>query len=312
MAHSEPDIAALFAPLRPEQAADVVLSEARQVLAHVSRPIDAELWGSDMIGALGGQAAGSDDSELMAELAGSLVPAAEEQATPEALALLRVLGAIGTQALKSAATEAAERVTAGGVPDPEWAGAIGSPTIGPCWHYSDVGGQQESVTVSFGYGSAEHALSVLIDHRMGGKIKDAWVDDAAGLLDKTWLASEEDPLVVFEPIHPEDARERLAKAVAAGECPGKPDEADDLTAHRALLHARVRYLRGHAEPPGAVGDLVLRRQGGRRPGRRVQQPVITGCVRQPGQVAANPLSRPVRPDQHQAVRPGRDERVRLA
>ena len=56
MAHSEPDIAALFAPLRPAQAADVVLSEARQVLARVSQPIDAELWGSDMIGALGGRA----------------------------------------------------------------------------------------------------------------------------------------------------------------------------------------------------------------------------------------------------------------
>ena len=36
--------------------------------------------------------------------------------------------------------------------------------------------------------------------------------------------------------------ERLSRAIAAGECPSKPDEADDLTAHRALLHARARYL----------------------------------------------------------------------
>src|SRR5277367_2970588 len=99
MAHSESDIAELFAPLAPAQASSVVLSEARQVLAHVRQPIDAELWGSDMIGALGSRTAGSDDSEVMAELAGSLVPAAEQQATPEALALLRILGAIGTQAL---------------------------------------------------------------------------------------------------------------------------------------------------------------------------------------------------------------------
>ena len=133
-------------------------------------------------------------------------------------------------------------MAAQGVPDPDWAAAIGSPTIGKCWHYSDVGGRQESVTVSFGYGAAEHALSVLIDHGRGGKIKDAWVDDAEGLLDKTWLAAENDPLIVFEPIEPGDAGERLTKAIAAGECPSKPDEADDLTAHRALLHARVRYL----------------------------------------------------------------------
>jgi hypothetical protein len=241
MGHAEPDIAELFAPLRPAQAFDVVLNEARQVLSHVREPIDAELWGSDMLGALS-KAGPAGTEDVMTEITGSLVPAAEENATPEALALLRVFGAVGSPELKAAATEAAERVAAHGVPDPEWAAGIGSPTVGRCWHYSDVGGRQESVTVSFGYGVSEHALSVLIDHGRGGMIKDAWVHDAEGLLDKTWLAAESDPLIVFEPIEPGDAGERLTKAIAAGECPGKPDEADDLTAHRALLHARVRYL----------------------------------------------------------------------
>ena len=266
MADSEPDIAALFAPLPAAQASEVVLSEARQVLAQLREPIDAELWGSDLIGALSrrtvgaGQAAGGGpagragltgggyqaqdaaEAGVMAELAESLVPAAERSATPEAVALLRVLGAIGTAQLSIAATAAADRVTAAGVPDPAWAAVIGSPAVGRCWHYSDIGGQQESVTVTFGYGTAEHALSVLIDHGRGGKIKDAWVDNAAGLLDKTWLAAENDPLVVFEEIAPLDARGRLARAAAAGEGPAKPDEADDLAAHRALLHARIRYL----------------------------------------------------------------------
>jgi hypothetical protein len=240
MGHAEPDIAELFAPLRPAQASDVVLNEARQVLPHVRQPIDAELWGSDMIGALsGGDPAGAD---VMTELARSLVPAVEIKATPEALGLLRVLGAIGSTELKATATAAAERLTVQGVPDPDWAAAIGSPTIGKCWHYSDVGGRQESITVSFGYGASEHALSVLIDHGKGGKIKDAWVDNAEGLLDKTWMAADNDPLIVFEAIEPADAAVRLARAVAAGECPSKPDEADDLTAHRALLRARVHYL----------------------------------------------------------------------
>jgi hypothetical protein len=240
MGHAEPDIAELFAPLRPAQASDVVLNEAGQVLSHVRQPIEAELWGSDMIGALSGSE--PDGADIMTELASSLVPAVELNATPEALGLLRVLGAIGSPELRTAATAAAERVTARGVPDPDWASTIGSPTIGKCWHYSDIGGRQESVTVSFGYGTAEHALSVLIDHGKGGKIKDAWVDDAEGLLDKTWLAAESDPLIVFEQIEPGDAGQRLTKAIAAGECPSKPDEADDLTAHRALLQARARFL----------------------------------------------------------------------
>jgi hypothetical protein len=241
MAQADPDIAALFAPLRPAQASNVVLSEAREVLGHLRRPVDAELWGWDIIGVLSGCGAAAAD-DVMAELTASLVPAAEASATPEALALLRILAVIGSPALAAAATEAAERVTAGGVADPDWAAVIGSPTVGKCWHYGDVGGRQESITVSFGYGEAEHALSVLIDHGQGGKIKDAWVDDAEGLLDKTWIAAENDPLIVFEPIEPADARARLENAVAAGECPGKPDEVDDLTAHRALLRARVRYL----------------------------------------------------------------------
>ena len=219
-----------------------MLSEAREVLAHLRRPVDAELWGSDMIGALSGHAAGGDGGEVMAELATSLVPAAEQDGTPEALALLRVLAAIGTPELAAAASEAAERVSGHDVSEPDWAAVVGSPTVGRCWHYSDVGGRQESLTVSFGYGEAEHALSVLIDHGRGGKIKDAWVDDAAGLLDKTWLAADNDPLIVFETIERAEASARLAGAVAAGECPSKPDEVDDLTAHRALLHARVRYL----------------------------------------------------------------------
>ncbi|HLH84628.1 MAG TPA: hypothetical protein VKV38_15320 [Trebonia sp.] len=240
MEHDEPDIERLFAPIEPSQAFGVVLSEAQQVLSHIREPVDAELWGSDMIGALSGGAAGMPG--VMTALTTSLVPAAERTATPEALALLRIFGAIGSPELRDAAAAAADRVAALGVADPDWAAVIGSPAVGKCWHYGDVGGRQESVTMSFAYGGSEHALSVLIDHGRGGRIRDVWVGDAAGLLDRTWLAAEDDPLIVFETIGAADARERLERAVSAGECPEKPDEADDLAAHRALLHARLRFL----------------------------------------------------------------------
>jgi len=245
MDHDEPDIADLFAPIEPSRAFGVVLSEAQEILPHVRAPVDAELWGSDMIGALSASAADTDD--VMADLATSLVPAAEQAATPEALALLRIFAALGSPGLQASAAQAAERVIERGVPGPDWAATIGSPTVGECWHYSDVGGRQESVTMSFGYGGSEHALSVLIDHgRGGGGIKDAWVGDATGLLDKTWLAVQNDPTMVFEAIDANDARRRLERAISAGECPEKPDEADDLTAHRALLNARMRFLAARA------------------------------------------------------------------
>jgi hypothetical protein len=240
------DIAELFAPIDPSKAFGVVLREAQDVLSHIHGPVDAELWGSDMIGALASGAAGSP--EVMDVLATAIVPAAEESGTPEALALLRIFGAIGSAKLRSAATEAAGRVVAAGVPDPSWAAMIGAPAVGECWHYSDIGGRQESVTATFAYGDAQHALSVLIDHGDGGGLKDVWVGDADGLLDKTWLAAEADPLVVFETIDAAHAGERLEQAISAGEHPDKPDQADDLTAHRALLHARVRLLAETAAP----------------------------------------------------------------
>lgn len=239
MEHEDLDIEELFAPIEPSKALGVVLSEAHEVLSHVHEPVDAELWGSDMIGAL---SATGGESVVMAELAASMVPAAEETATPEALALLRIFGAIGSPELRAAATAAADRVAGSGVPEPAWATAIGAPTVGRCWHYSDIGGRQESVTMTFGYGESEHAMSVLIDHGKGGRIKDVWIGDATGLLDKTWLAAETDPLVVFEAIDAGDARARLERAISVGECPEKPDQADDLTAHRALMHARIRFL----------------------------------------------------------------------
>jgi hypothetical protein len=236
----DPDLDELFAPIEPANAFGVVLSEAHDVLAHIHEPVDAELWGSDMIGALSADAAA--EPEVMAALATSVVPAAEASGTPEALALLRIFGAIGSPQLRTAAAGAAQRLAAAGVPDPGWADTIGAPAVRACWHYGDIGGRQESVTVTFGYGEAEHAMSVLIDHGKGGQLKDVWVGEAAGLLDKTFLAAESDPLVVFEAIGAAAARERLERAIGAGEAPEKPDQAADLTAHRAFLHARMRLL----------------------------------------------------------------------
>lgn len=248
------DVEALFAPLSPEEAFDVVLSETSAMLARVRDPIDAELWGSDMIAAVSGggsgpraesgaRPGGGDDlADAMRSLTELLVPAAEKAGSPESLALLRILGALGTQKLREAAAAAADRMTAQGVADPDWAGSIGSPEVRECWFYSDASGKQESVTLSFAYGSKRHAISVLIDHGLGGRIKDAWVGDALELLAKTRAVAKRDPTLVFDMIDLADARARLERAITAGECPEQPDQIEDVAAHRALLHARMEFL----------------------------------------------------------------------
>jgi hypothetical protein len=237
---NDPDVARLFAPVALEETFGGVLTEAGQVLGQLDDPVDAELWGSDLIGALASSASGQ--ASLMEALAGSLVPAAEAASTQEALALLRVFGAIGSPALRAAAGQAATRVSAAGVTDPPWASTIGSPQVRDCWHYADIGGRQESLTMSFAYGDRQHAVCVLIDHGHGGKIKDAWVAKDAGLRADTEHAARSDPLVVFEMLGPADAGRRLQLAVGAGECPDQPDQVDDVVAHRALLRARLDLL----------------------------------------------------------------------
>jgi hypothetical protein len=184
----------------------------------------------------------------MNALTGSLVPTAEAASTPEALALLRVLAAVGAPSLRAAAGQAAARVSGRDVADPPWAGAVGHPQVGDCWHYADVGGRQESLTMTFAYGDKEHALSVLIDHGRGGKIRDAWVAKGTELRADTEQAAGSDPLVVFEALDVPGARLRLERAVSAGECPEQPDQVDDVVAHRALLRARLDLLTDPTAP----------------------------------------------------------------
>jgi hypothetical protein len=237
---ADPDVAQLFAPVAVEDTIAGVLTEATSILGQIDDPVDAELWGSDLIGALAASAVGPDS--LMAALTGSLVPAAEAASTPESLALLRVFAAVGSPALRAVAGPAADRVRARDVADPPWAATLGCPRVDECWHYADVGGRQESLTMTFAYGDPQHAVSVLIDHGRGGKIKDTWVAQATGLRADTERAARENSLVVFEMIDAADAGRRLKRAIGAGECPEQPDEVDDVVAHRALLRARLDLL----------------------------------------------------------------------
>jgi hypothetical protein len=237
---AEPDIASLFAPVAVEETYAGVLAEARQVLGLLDDPVDAELWGSDLIGALASSAAGQ--ASLMETLTRSLVPAAEAASSPEALALLRVFAAVGSPALRAAAGQAADRLRARDLADAPWAGAVGAPQVRDCWHYADVGGRQESLTMAFAYGDRQHALSVLIDHGRGGKIRDTWVAKGANLRSDAEREAGRDPLMVFETIDAAGARLRLERAIGAGECPEQPDQVDDVVAHRALLRARLDLL----------------------------------------------------------------------
>jgi hypothetical protein len=229
----DPELEAVFARSSPADTLAAVLTEARVVLAEVDGPLDAELWGSDIVAALG---SGGD-------LADAIVSAAERSGTPEALATLRVLGAVGSGSLREAARAAAGRVASAGVSEPDWAESIGAPSPGQCWCYGDVAGHQEAVTMTFWYGERGHVVSVLLDREQGGGIKDVWIGEAGDILDRTREMSRRDPKMIFEMITQADARGRMDRAVAAGECPEQPAEAGNVASRRAILRARIALLR---------------------------------------------------------------------
>jgi len=229
------DAEAIFGACPPADAFAAVLMEARVVLADIASPLHAELWGSDILAALGGSGAAAE-----------LVPAAEVSGTPAALALLRALGAVGSPGLRAAAAAAAGRLAGCGVREPGWALSAGAPSVGECWCYGDLRGAQEAVTMSFAYAQAGHVVSVLIDHRRGGgRIKDVWVGDAENVLARARAMSQLDPKMAFEMISPGCARARLERAIIAGECPRQPEEAANVASARAILRARVAHLPRH-------------------------------------------------------------------
>jgi hypothetical protein len=229
------DIDAVFRRGSPEDTFAAVLTEAKMVLGEINGPLEAERWGSDILAALGG--AGS-------ALAQAMVSASDRSETPEALAILRVLAAVGEGDLRSAASDAASRLAAAGLPDPPWSAEIGDPAIGACWRYSDTGGLQEAVTMSFGYTSGWHVVSVLLDHSCGGGIKNVWVGEAGDVLARTKALASEDSGMVFEMISPAAAGAAIRRAEGAGECPANAEEISNLASARAIVRSRAALLPG--------------------------------------------------------------------
>jgi hypothetical protein len=237
------DLDAVFGGSSPAETFAAVLTEARMVLGEIGSPLDAELWGSDILAALGGPKGNA---------AIAIVPAAEATGTAEALAILRVMAAVGWPELRSAAMQAANRMAAPGLEapgleapgldEPPWGAVMGAPTVGECWRYGDDRGLQEAVTMSFCYEAELHVVSLLLDHGCGGGIKDVWVGDAGDVLERTRAMADQDPAMIFEMISPADARVRALRAIAAGECPTQPGEIGNVSSTRAILRTRVALL----------------------------------------------------------------------
>ncbi len=238
-----------------------LLTEAERQMRSIRRPLDAEMCASELLGML---EQGAPDDSTLAEreadtlnLATRLAQHAMDQDSPSGLAMLRTLSVIGPPQSRALAQDAAARMVEAGFRDRAWAPALGRPDLGRSWRFRDPEGTQESVTVVFRYGTREHTLTALIDHELGGGVKDCWIgEDPDGVLAETrQVLAAEGIEVEFVPI--EQARATLRSALAQPECPTTPDEIEDVAMCRALLRSRVALLvngptDGGASTPGTL------------------------------------------------------------
>ena len=121
--------------------------------------------------------------EALALMLGQVIGHGEAIASVEALTLLRVCSVLGPATSRSAARESAGRLAAAGVADLPWAGRVGRPEMLRAWRYGDVFGAQSSVGVLFDYRGREHVVMVLVDHLLGGGVKDCWVSEGRAAKD---------------------------------------------------------------------------------------------------------------------------------
>ena len=88
---------------------------------------------------------------------------AAQSRKPEDAALLRLIMALGSPAVKRAASQQLANLTAAGIYPADWVTAAGRATPLQAWRHSDAFEETEVITVTYSYGGGEHAVAVTIE-----------------------------------------------------------------------------------------------------------------------------------------------------
>ncbi len=248
-AGSDPVAGGLARDDAPAEPIAAVTASLLAGIAEARSPLAAELV---LCGAFAAAEAGLPDDadeeerlEALTLLLGQVIGHAQALASVDALALLRVCSVLGPATSRAAAGEGAGQLAAAGVADSPWAGRVGHPTMLRAWRYGDVFGAQSSVGVLFDYRGREHALMVLVDHLLGGGIKDCWVAEgrpAKEMRNTVAAAMASEPDTFFEDIDAVAVAGLLGSALTNPPCPEQADQIEDVANHLYLVRARVEHV----------------------------------------------------------------------
>jgi hypothetical protein len=248
--------------LDPDQAVTDMAAALIRSVQQQRRPLDVELAVCDLLGLIALELSEVADEaevvEVQRGMLGVVIGRLAELGGAPGLAALRALAAIGPASTRALAAESARALAADGVFDQRWAATIGRPTFLRAWLYGDIYGAQTSVGLMFDYGRRQHALLTLIDHELGGGVKDCFVLEgapAARAHDQVETEMADNPEAFFEDLDAATAAEHLAAALEQEICPVEDDQVEDLAHHIDLLRSRTALLAelsGTTTPDDAV------------------------------------------------------------
>jgi hypothetical protein len=127
-------------------------------------PLEAEVGCGMLLGI--GAIAGSRFEDALADV---IIPAVEAQASPGALAMLLLIGALDQGRCGTKASAAAERLVDLDVPRPTWAAELDSPVTGADYtRLSDSAGDMAILACSFRRSGRSHGIVITVDGRLCG------------------------------------------------------------------------------------------------------------------------------------------------
>jgi hypothetical protein len=226
-----------------------ILAGGKELLG-LDDPLEAEVWASSVLGTTYKPPLPITVQDRLGEAVwDGVLTWAEEEGGASSLAVLRALGAVASDPLASKATEAADRIAAGGTAEPRWGAEIGTAELLDAWCLADPYGDQTMYYATFRYpGRPAHALTALYDENLGAIVKDAGVGTVAG--DARGRAAE-DPDTEVEDIEAGALAGAVRAAIASGDMYLDNDWTPEFKELRALLLERMRALPA-VVPPGTV------------------------------------------------------------
>lgn len=223
----------------PDTTPDAVIEGFADLLTPETSPLEAELAGADFLGMVRRAA---PDVDVTRELLSDLIASAEKSAEPHGLAMLRAVAAAGASGVREAAKESAAKLADAGVVEPPWLDRLGTPEFGRAFGYRDADGGQEAIATVFHYDEAEHAVVVLIDHGMGGGVKDVFFSDQTDVIRGEYERASEAMGCELVEHGREQAHRILAAALEQPSCAEHEEQVEDVLDYRDLLRRRVEVL----------------------------------------------------------------------